>query len=708
MQSSRLLGLILAATVTASCSVSQPSDALYLKGSMNDWGTSQPLSFDDGVYQVDVVLPKGEHQFQIADSANTCGLRFGAVSQDRVKLNRDYAANECAEDAAFDLKVFRQTSYRISLDTNQQPAQLRIGLTPKKKAVPKPGVAKVCPSWDGGEVTVNVASAFADGTKVRDFYSDQTTTVSNGKVTLAPAPKSGGLLLLEKADHQPTEFSWDNASVYFVMTDRFYNGDPTNDNSYGRMKDGDKEIGTFHGGDLKGLTEKLDYIADLGMNAIWITAPYEQIHGWVGGGNGGDFKHYAYHGYYVMDYTKVDANMGTEDDMRTFVDEAHKRGIRVVLDVVMNHTGYATLADMQQYDFGGFYDKNQSVEELLGTDQWTNWQPKSHQSWHDFNHNIDFTHANWMNWWGKQWIRTDIAEYDNPGYNERTKSLAYLPDFKTESDEVVDLPIFYRNKPDTNAVAIEGYTVRDYLVHWLAQWVEDYGIDGFRADTAKHVEFESWQALKVRAEQALATWKKSNPDKALDDQPFWMTGEVWAHGVNRSGYFDAGFDSVINFDFQANDAKKVMDCMADAEQIFSDYAKAINSDSSFNVLSYISSHDTRLFFGTDSRTLEQQRDIAAPFLLLPGAVQVYYGDETARPFGPTGTDPHQGTRSDMNWAGITGERADLLAHWQKVAQFRNRHVAIGAGQHSKISDAPYAFKRTKGGDTAVVVWAGKN
>ncbi|MBE4116394.1 alpha-amylase, partial [Vibrio parahaemolyticus] len=82
----------------------------------------------------------------------------------------------------------------------------------------------------------------------------------------------------------------------FVMTDRFYNGNPDNDNSYGRNKDGKYEIGTFHGGDLAGLTKKLDYIESLGVNAIWITSPLEQIHGWVGGGDKGDFKHYGYHG----------------------------------------------------------------------------------------------------------------------------------------------------------------------------------------------------------------------------------------------------------------------------------------------------------------------------------------------------------------------------------------------------------------------------
>jgi alpha-amylase len=96
-------------------------------------------------------------------------------------------------------------------------------------------------------------------------------------------------------------------------------------------------------------------LQQLGVNALWISSPLEQIHGWVGGGTKGDFPHYAYHGYYTQDWTKLDANMGTEDDLRRLVDEAHKRGIRILFDVVMNHTGYATLADMQEFQFGSLY-----------------------------------------------------------------------------------------------------------------------------------------------------------------------------------------------------------------------------------------------------------------------------------------------------------------------------------------------------------------
>lgn len=126
---------------------------------------------------------------------------------------------------------------------------------------------------------------FCGGAAVRDYYSQQIAIVKNGQITLQPAATSNGLLLLERAETDTSApFDWHNATVYFVLTDRFENGDPSNDQSYGRHKDGMAEIGTFHGGDLRGLTNKLDYLQQLGVNALWISAPFEQIHGWVGGG----------------------------------------------------------------------------------------------------------------------------------------------------------------------------------------------------------------------------------------------------------------------------------------------------------------------------------------------------------------------------------------------------------------------------------------
>ncbi len=161
---------------------------------------------------------------------------------------------------------------------------------------------------------------------------------------------------IESAD----DFTWDNVNCYFLLTDRFYNGNTSNDHSYGRTLDANGQPlsgwntapGTFHGGDFAGITKKINegYFDDMGVNAIWISAPYEQIHGYVT--SGGDtspahFAHYSYHGYYVLDYTETDANFGTKAEFKTMVDTAHKHGIRVVMDIVMNHAGYNNLLDME-------------------------------------------------------------------------------------------------------------------------------------------------------------------------------------------------------------------------------------------------------------------------------------------------------------------------------------------------------------------------
>lgn len=659
-----------------------------------NWSAPGLSAFSDdgtGVWRSSSTLQKGAYPLTLHNDQQ-CWQPAADI-----KLNQMLSLKPCTGDAP-QWRVFREGQYQIQLDTRSGTPTLMLSVK-SEAATQAVNVVRQCPIWDGKALTLDVSKTFPEGTMVRDFYSQKTAIVQNGKITLQPANGSGGLLLLERAETTaPAPFSWQNATVYFVLTDRFVNGDPSNDNSYGRHKDGMQEIGTFHGGDLKGLTSKLDYLQQLGVNALWISSPLEQIHGWVGGGTKGDFPHYAYHGYYTQDWTRLDANMGSEADLHTLVDEAHKRGIRILFDVVMNHTGYATLADMQEYQFGALYVEGAERKKVLG-DRWTDWRPGPGQSWHSFNDFINFSDkAAWENWWGKKWIRTDIGDYDNPGFDDLTMSLAFLPDLKTESTTPSGLPNFYRHKPDTAAREIPGYTPRDYLTHWLSQWVRDYGIDGFRVDTAKHVELAAWQQLKTQATDALAEWKKANPQKKLDDAPFWMTGESWGHGVMRSDYYNHGFDAMINFDYQEQAAGAVK-CLANMDLVWQQMAEKLQG---FNALSYLSSHDTRLF-------REGGQETAELLMLAPGAVQIFYGDETSRPFGPTGSDPLQGTRSDMNWQDINGKAAQTLQHWQTLGQFRARHPALGAGKQTTLSlPQGYGFVREHNGDKVMVVWAGNH
>lgn len=534
-------------------------------------------------------------------------------------------------------------------------------------------------------ISLQVGAVFTPGTRVRDAYNGGTAVVAaDGKVTVPTG--TAGVVLLEREGATPTPFTWKNATVYFAITDRFFNGDPTNDGSYGRQKDGQDEVGTWHGGDLRGVTAKLDHLASLGVNAVWITSPVEQVHGWVGGGTG-DFRHYGYHGYWALDFTKLDRNMGTEQDLRDLVAAAHQRGIRVVLDVVMNHPGYATGDDLLEYLPG-------VIDPAFRT-----FQPGAGGSWQDWNALVDYDSAEWSNWWGPAWIRAGFPGHNRPGMSELNRSLAFLPDFITEDFRPTTRPPFFARKADTAVVDLPNSTVRNYLVAWHSKWVRDFGIDGFRCDTAKHVDLPTWKALQEASAAALEEWKTANPTLKLDDTPFWMTGEVFPHNVVRDEYFDNGFDSIINFDFQ-NKARMVVSDHAALGALYADYATKLNGAQPFQVLSYASSHDTSLFFGTTGGDLALQAQLGTAMMLLPGGVQIFYGDETGRPVGPSASDTVQGTRSDMNW---DHTNAALLAHWQKLGTFRNAHAAIGAGAHATItSDHGYAFSRTLGDDAVVI------
>ncbi len=486
-------------------------------------------------------------------------------------------------------------------------------------------------------------------------------------------------------------FSYENATVYFAMTDRFLDGDEKNNNSYGRnpVDELGNKIGTFNGGDIKGMTQKLEegYFTDLGINAIWITAPYEQIHGYIGGGREGDFTHYGFHGYYALDWTMMDRNIGTVEEFRTFVDTAHEKGIRIIMDVVMNHVGYPNLQDMLDYGYGGSNLPSEfKVEE--GEDFF---------SYTDY---VDYEDpAAWENYWG-DWVRSELPGYEKPGDTEIDFSLAGLPDVRTDVTEDIGLPPILERKwssedesfdpwilPSTKALRQDlGLAPYEYIIKWLSAWVEEFGIDGFRIDTAKHVEIERWAELEKSVTEALNRYRQNNPDKpaAKFEDDFFMMGEVWGHGVLKDYYFDNGFDALINFTFQGLKKNGPAFQTERKDNVFSNYAEALNSDESFNVLSYISQHDTVLY---PRQKLEEG---GTYLLLLPGAVKIFYGDETARAIGDGGSDATQGTRSAMNWEEVDEE---LLLHFRKLGSFRNRNLAVGAGEHRMLSEEPYIYMR---------------
>ena len=184
------------------------------------------------------------------------------------------------------------------------------------------------------EATISCLDTTTAGDKtlpvtVKDIYGNVYRTSTN--VTVTERNKKDG------------DFDWDEAVIYFAVTDRFFDGNTSNNDAYG-VKDyntGDKGGSSYHGGDFAGLTQKLDYLKDLGVNTIWITPIVENITSDQHDADT-DTATYGYHGYWASDFTKLNQHLGTEEEFAALIDAAHSRGMKLMVDVVLNHAGYGT------------------------------------------------------------------------------------------------------------------------------------------------------------------------------------------------------------------------------------------------------------------------------------------------------------------------------------------------------------------------------
>src|SRR5262249_3152065 len=164
------------------------------------------------------------------------------------------------------------------------------------------------------------------------------------------------------------------------------------------------------------------------------------VHGWVSGGSG-DFKHYGYHGYWALDFTRLDANFGAQQDLQALIDGAHQRGIRVLVDVVLNHPGYATGADMVSYFPEVLKDGTGAA--FMTFDQTAT---SHYERWNDV---VDYFPDGWKKWWSPLWIRAGFPGFSVGGNDDLTRQITFLPDFKTESTDAADEPVFITRKVDT-------------------------------------------------------------------------------------------------------------------------------------------------------------------------------------------------------------------------------------------------------------------
>jgi alpha-amylase len=415
----------------------------------------------------------------------------------------------------------------------------------------------------------------------------------------------------------------------------------------------------FEGGDLKGITQKIDegYFDKLGINAIWFTPIVEQIHDGVDEGTG---LSYGFHGYWTRDWTALDPNFGTKADLMELVEKAHAHGIRVLLDGVINHTGPVTEADTV---------------------------------------------------WPSDWVRTGPqCDYKTYATTTACTLVKNLPDVLTESNQNVQLPAFLVEKwkkegrYETEMASLDAFFQRTgyprapkyYIIKWLTDYITEFGIDGYRADTVKHTDESVWDDFKVQCEYAFQQWKKSNPAKVLDENKFYTIAEVYNYGISagknfdfgdrKVNYFDNGFNSMINFEFK-------WDAQREYEFIFNKYSTKLNTElDGFSVLNYLSSHDDGTPFDPKR---EKSIESGTKLLLSPGVSQIYYCAVTGRSLVVAGTEGGAPRRSFMNWDELEKdhEKQKVLEHWQKLGQFRRNHPCIGAGVHHQITASPYVFSR---------------
>ena len=419
-----------------------------------------------------------------------------------------------------------------------------------------------------------------------------------------------------------------NSQIYFVMTDRFANADTSNDEAgltgFSAVTGYDPtDIGFFHGGDFKGLTSKLDYLKGLGFNSIWITPPVKQRY--VQGDSA------AYHGYWGLDFTTIDPHLGTEEDFKNFVSEAHSRGIKVIVDIVINHTADVikykgdvySYSDISQYPYKDCNKKKIDINKFIGKSNFpklcaaTSFPVPPIVS--EKNKNIKAPA-----------FLNDITNYHNRGDSTFSGESSTFGDFFGLDDVFTEKP-----------AVVAGWTKV-----WQ-DWITKFDIDGYRIDTAKHVNPEFWQAFLPAVLKTAAAAGKSY---------FPIYGEVWDTDPNYLAKFvtDYKFPGVLDFAFQAAASKYATygNGERDLLDLFNqDDLYTTATTSAYGLTTFLDNHDMGrigMFLqgntdATSAQLLERANFANALLILLRGGPATYYGDEK----GMTGTGGDKAARQDM-------------------------------------------------------------
>ncbi len=450
--------------------------------------------------------------------------------------------------------------------------------------------------------------------------------------------------LAQTAPNSPQERPPEDEVVYFVLPDRFENGDTSNDRGGiggGTLDHGfdPAHKGFYHGGDLKGLTERLDYIQGMGVTAIWFAPVFKNkpVQGETGKESAG------YHGYWVTDFTSIDPHFGSNDEFKAFVDAAHARGMKVYMDIITNHTadvidytegkatGYAyrSLADYPYSQLGGA-DGEAINEGFLG-DHVQTAENFARLTAPDFAYTPIVPEAErevkvpaWLN---------DPIYYHNRGSSTFSGESSLYGDFAGLDD-------LYTEHPRVLSGMIEIYQ----------SWITRFGIDGFRIDTAKHVNPEFWQMFVPAMLETAEAEGLSN---------FHIFGEVYSESRD-SGFLARftrrdGFPAVLDFAFQAavrdalgrNLPAGVMVEMFDGDVNYEGGEEAARTMPTF-----LGNHDMGRFstlIKADNPGISQDELLArvklghAMLMSLRGSPVIYSGDEQ----GFVGDGNDQAAREDM-------------------------------------------------------------
>ncbi|GGM17718.1 1,4-alpha-glucan branching enzyme [Streptomyces fumigatiscleroticus] len=443
-----------------------------------------------------------------------------------------------------------------------------------------------------------------------------------------PAPPSDAKLAAEPARHDATR-----EQFYFVLPDRFANGDTSNDRgglTGSRLSTGydPTDKGFYQGGDLKGLTKRLDYIKGLGTTAIWMAPIFKNkpVQG------SGDNASAGYHGYWITDFTQVDPHFGTNKDLETLISKAHAKGMKVYFDVITNHTADVVDYEEKSYDYlskGAFPYLTKDGEPFDDADYADGKKEFPKVDGDSFPRTPTVSAAE-KNAKVPSWLN-DPTMYTNRGDSTYSGESTTYGDFSGLDD-------LWTERPEV----VEG------MEKIYERWVRDFDVDGFRIDTVKHVNMEFWSQWATALDAYAAKHGR-------DD--FFMFGEVYSSDTSvTSPYVTQGrLDATLDFPFQeaargyvsqGGSAKKLASLFAD------DYKYTTDKANAYEQVTFLGNHDIGRFGhflnqddpeATDAELLAKDELANELMFLSRGNPVVYYGDEQ----GFTGAGGDKDARQSM-------------------------------------------------------------